>query len=395
MFDQINEFLRNINPSMGGGALPGMFICLIIILAGITLLQFHRKRGTIMHPKAHPENYLADFVGLVNRYLRELQSDGGVIHAISEKAGYRGMAKIEGQLHPAQVDLKHMVHSKIIFSLHLAKRKEVAAGNYGRVFLNAHHFKTRPMHHCFAMNIASQLVYCQLYALGGKDPKEMPKKEMVIGGKAILERAGMMGKYADMDDHWVFDLLRREHKLDDAIARTLAISEKDVESITKQLKIKAAVAGSRRWLMDNGWKAKLATLLEIERRHMAELLELMDRKAESIKKEKSRADGSVVGKYEEFLQRWKSDREYVSSIIKLLDKTLSTKDKWRAAATEEHATIREKNITLQEAMQSIGMIEHSNGIDIYKVEAVLTSLTHERGRIHKELYWEEGLMLAA
>ncbi|MBW2971809.1 hypothetical protein KY359_02120 [Candidatus Woesearchaeota archaeon] len=384
VFDTINEVFRNIGTGewavdfSPGSVKAVLILCVVGIFICMALglwSNYHKRRGHFTHPTAHPGEHLGHIVQLINSALHEL---------------YRKNHLTGPGISTADVSfMKWGALSVKVWSFELNRKDQVTRGNFGHIHLNRHFFTVHTRHQHYALNIAAQLLHFQKLAMSGSDPRAIQDNNSAIkkGGDAVLAKAGLLHESDSLRDNAVFSLIRHDRKVDEKIADTLDISEKDAKHIEEAME-QSGKGGS-----DDA--TRMMNWINREIGHFKELLKLMEDKKKTMDRifssEKKKMSSSDASRMQSIIDQWDLDMTRIGWIFDALENIRKNSHRWSFNVIGLHNWRAMKVRDLNDAAGKLDVESVKGTININNVRALVTSLTAERGRIMQMMHEEEGL----
>jgi hypothetical protein len=387
---------------MGSLSKIGLVIIILIFLLSV-IATYANKKGTFTRPDVSSAAHVYEIVNMVNAELE------GMYHSLRQQGilkrateGFGGLSPshlIEGRLDPAEVSMKSQFRMNlfVVFRFHLNDMDAVANGKFGSVSLNKAFFTTRTQHHRYALMIASELILFQLYALSGKDPKEIANNESFRKkhGEVIISLTGKIEEYAAMNERGVWSLTKHDRKVDDSIASFLGLTSREVAATDADLKQFSRSAhdiirgDSHIFVPEDN---KLRRLLDREIRDFERLVRLSETKLEDVKKLMSNRAIAADQRADlyNFSNKWEPEvarlRVILSALVRIRDSTSS----WRLKDSWLHQFHRARTPETGAMAEALTEESDKGWIDINKVHALLTAFTATKAEMIHLMQFEEA-----
>jgi hypothetical protein len=375
-------------------------VILFLAIALDLILKFNKMRGHFVHPTAHKGERLAEIAHMIKYELSGLYRHSGLVEPIIAKIGgavYRTSTQIGGPgISPASLQFSFGgVFLPFVWHYRLNDKENVARGNFGNVFVNKHFFSLRTNHHRYAIQIASELFFLQVYALSGHDPKAVQSNHSFLkkGGDIVLAKTGKLAQVAAMNEGTILTLTKHDKKVDDRIAAILALTGDDCRQIEDVMNGKVKTFHD---IFRGKWhtapeKERFLALMKQEVSHLRKLLELMEDKKTTDRKfmEMQRMDPGPKVIFEAFLVQWEKEMIYIRMIIDSLESICKSPEKWSFNVRLAHHWIRIRHNSFGDAANNLHLESGKEVIDTNKVHAIMTSFTSERGKILQMMHKEE------
>lgn len=390
-FDQIAQF---------------QYVIYILIFLGVFLslwTSYHKRKGTFTRPSVSPSLHREEIDHTINCELKDLYSRQSLVDGIVQKlGGYRQQGRLqEGQLSADSIMILPSWRMGFVFVTKYAlnRKEEVANGNFGRIMLNRDFFTSRTMHHHYCMMIAAKLFFFQAYALAGKEPKGIQSNEKFTkkAGETVLSLAGKLQEYSSLREHEVISLTRNDFRIDDDIAHTLNIGEKDIKNVEGEFEsysrsIHDLARGN--WHVVMSKEKKLLELLKKEKCDLEVLIVKAIRKkgnVEQLLKGKSLVDDERY-KLTNFLNYWEAEIARLRMICASLDNMVNNQDNWEFKHSPFHHLQRISKSDTSDVSNKLHEESVREKIDINKVHAILTSFTEAKSNLLRLMHSEEAVI---
>jgi hypothetical protein len=372
-------------------------------------LRYHKRRGNFTHADAKPEEHLSTIIHDINHELEELYANQNLANELLQKLGSM-QQQTKGQgINPSDVKFRKAgFFSASVWQFDLNDKEEVAKGNFGRILLNRHHFTLRTNHHRYAMNIAAQLFFFQVFALAGKDPKTIQSNNKYIKkcGEIVLAKTGKIKESSDLNEGAFLTLIKHDRKIDDDIAESLHLTQKDLPHIETALSENVrSVHDIVNDVKQRNWRAlipkeearqvKNLTLIEKETARLRRLAKLMAEKSGSVRQviTEGNLEDADARRLGAFAEEWNKDQSYIQAMLGALEQIRNNEGNWSHFLHESHNWLRIRRASPSDIANRLSKEGERKKIDINKIHALITSFTAEKGRILQELHSEEGVLV--
>jgi len=409
IFDTSNRILDSIaTGSWTSNMEPGSFnqvistnlwiVIIMVVLAFILMIYLSaaKHRGVLTKPNVSKDQHKAEMARLINMELEDLYGNMNLRNAIWKKMGNE--AVLEGKqtpkmrVTPDDIEFRSQFTMKLIY-VFLFKpnlRPDVASGKFGKILLNSHFFTSRTLHHYYAMNIAAQMYFLQIYAMAKKDPRTVHRKEryMKKAGETVLSLAGKFQQATAMQEWWVRNFIKHDRKMDDEMSHLLHLGKIDKERIEHEMD-KYSRGGSSHKVFS--YEAKMRNLMAREHDHLVRLRDDAIKKAKGIKEliSKPGIDAEEKAKLEDFLKHW---QQTIARFDAMIDSLCLIKNRdskrWKAGFNPARHLARIRKHDANTAAEKLLEEESKDTHDTENIHAILQSFTAAKADLIKELDFE-------
>ncbi len=395
VFDSIDEILKGVahgdwslqQTQASSSSMSTLIVIIFIICIVLYILTvMHRRKGTFVHPKVSPEGHATEIAHMIDAELQELYTKKDLCNTIMRRTGGMGQAHRlhDGRITSSDLIMKPAIKMWYFFvaKYDLDTKENVAKGKFGKILINKHFFTLRTLHHHYAMAIAAQLFFLQVYAISGKDPREIQAKEsyMKKAGELVLAKAGKLEEYAALSEKFVWNLAKHDRKIDEELASLLGLSGREIGSLESKLEhLSRSIHDMVRLRSHLIVKEddKIRCLIDKELSHLKRLVELAEDKKGTVNRLSRTRDISPGqrARLGSFLNYWDGEIARLKSIVVAIEAIKKEEGRWKFANREWNNFTRGSAKDSNEVANLLLDAKDKKKIDMNKVHAILTSFT--------------------
>jgi hypothetical protein len=376
----------------------------LLVVTGV-LLVISEVRGNSKKPPLTKKQHASEMAHMINCELEDLYSNPKLREKIVAKlkpGGYREPGQTHklahGRLAPSDVSVLPEWRMQIFYvsKWDLNSAEDVVAGNFGRLKLNERFFCARTIHHHYALGLAAQLFYLQIYAFSGRDPRKVQRKERHIENacETVLTLAGKFNEYSATREHEIASLVKTERKVNREVGELLHITEKEAIEVEEEMQKHSRNITDWvkfKWHVTEKADEKIACLLNKEKRHLEKLIARAERKRNNIARiiKAGGLDQRKNLKLQSTIHQIDSEIIKFGLIIESLDHLIQNRHNWEIKHRLWHNWLRDRKTKTTEIADMIHEENEKIPIDMQMVHALLTSLTAAKAELISIIETEE------